>query len=88
MHLNNLEFLIAAVGRVGKTLADDGVAHPEHKLLVFGVCNLGLIHPERVDAHTARIGEKVPERIGLRGPRLDGATVDEHHAVRRGLAPR
>ncbi len=53
-------FLIASVGRIGKTLADYGITHPEHKLLVLGISDFGFVHPERVDRHPARISLDVP----------------------------
>ena len=52
--------LIASVGRIGKTLADYGITHPEHKLLVLGISDFGFVHPERVDRHPARISLDVP----------------------------
>ena len=43
-----LECLVTSVCRVGKTLTDNTVAYPEHKLAVFRVGNLGLIHPKAI----------------------------------------
>ena len=40
---------VATVCRVGKTCAQDRVAHPEDKLLVFRVGHLGVVHPETVN---------------------------------------
>lgn len=82
------EFLVAAVCRVGKTFADDGVAHPEYKLLVLGIGDFGLVHPESVDAYTSCIGYEIPGAVGLLHAYFHGASVDEHHAVWRGFGPR
>ncbi len=80
--------LVASVGGVGETLADDGVAHPEHKLLVFGVGDFGLVHPESVDRHAALVGLEIPERVVLGGAHLDRAAAHEHHAVGGRFGPR
>ena len=47
--LLDFKLLVATVRRVGKTLADDGIAHPEDKLLIFRVGYLSLVHPEGIN---------------------------------------
>ena len=68
--LLDYKILIPSVSRIGKTFTDDGITHPKHKLLVFCVCNLRLIHPESIHRHTFGIGFQVPQRIILGWPHL------------------
>ena len=84
----DLEVFVASVGRVGKTLADNTVAHPEYKLLVFAVGNLGLIHPEAVYADSAGIGLKIPEGVVFIDAHFHRATVYQNHTVWGRLGPR
>ena len=58
---------IAAVGGVGETFADNGVAHPEDELLVFRVGDFGFVHPESVDRHPFGVGGEIPCGIGFGG---------------------
>ena len=85
--LLNLELLVAAVCRVGEALTDNGVAHPVQKLFVLGVCHLGLVHPEGINAHPAGIGTGTPHRVCLLRARHYGAPVNEHHAIGRRFNP-
>ena len=84
----DFEFLVSAVCRVGETFADDGVAHPEYKLFVFGVSDFGFVHPESVDADASRIGGEIPCAIGFLHAYFHGTAVDEHHAVGGRFGPR
>ena len=45
--LLNLVGLVATVGGIGKTFADDGVTHPIDKLFVLGIGDFRVVHPER-----------------------------------------
>ncbi len=74
-------FLIASESRVGKAFADNGVANPEYKLLVFRVGYFGFIHPKGINRHPFGVGCKVPGAVGFLRPHLHGATAYEHHAV-------
>ena len=86
--LLDLEGLVASECRVGETLADDRVAHPEHELLVFRVGDFSLVHPEGVDADTARAFTDAGHGVVGRRTHGYGAAVHEHHAVGDGLGER
>ena len=62
--LLTLVSLIAAECRVGKSLADDGVAHPVHKLSVFGIRYFVLVHPEAIDRYFLLRNPQSPKRVG------------------------
>jgi hypothetical protein len=83
----DLEILVTAVGRVGEAFADDGVAYPEYKLLVFAVCDFGLVHPEAVDRYPAGVSLDVPCAVGFLRAHVNRPAVDEHHAVGGRLGP-
>ena len=79
--LLNLIGLVAAIGRVGQTLADDGVAHPIDKLPVHGVRHLLLVHPERIHTDVPCRHILSPETVGLLSSHLQAAPPHQHHAV-------
>jgi len=79
--------VVARIARVGDPFADDGVAHPVDKLLVLGIGDLGLIHPEIVDRDTPCGDGDAPERIEFAGTHGDGAAGDQHHVVGGGFIP-
>ena len=83
--LLDLEALVAAEGGVGQTLADDAVAHPIDELAVLGVGDLGLVHPETIDADVAGREAGAPQRVALLHAHAQRPFLHHHHAERHGL---
>ena len=83
--LGNHVGLVAAVGRVGKACAQDGVAHPHHKLLILRVGDFVLVHPEAVNGDVTARRLLAPQAVLAVDAHLQEAPVDKHHAVWRRL---
>ena len=67
----NLKQVIAAISRVGQTLADNGIAHPIHELAVFGIRHLCLVHPESIERDAFRFRIDPPQGILICGSHLE-----------------
>ncbi len=58
--LFDFESLVASESGVGEAFADYGIPHPEDELLVFGVGDFSLVHPEGVYGYTTGIPLHAP----------------------------
>ena len=80
--LGNHVGLVAAIGWVGKTCAQNAVAHPHNKLAVLGVGNLILVHPETIDRDVFHWCGLAPQRVFLLNTHAQETAVYQRHAVR------
>ncbi len=67
----NLKQVVAAIRRIGQAFADNGIAHPIHKLTVFGICHLCLVHPESIERDTFCFRINSPQGILISGSHLE-----------------
>ena len=82
----NFKRLVAAIGGVGQTLADDAVAHPVDELAIHGVGHFRLIHPEAVDTDVAFGNDRTPQGVVFTNTRTQKSTLHLHHAEGHGFA--
>ena len=74
--------LIASIGRIGQSGADDGIFHIVEKLLVFGICHLCFIHPKTVYGYIFYRCILAPKRVLVGKSHLEIASVDSYHTIR------
>ena len=55
--------LIATIGRIGQTFANDTVAHPIDKLSVLGIAHLLFVHPEAIHTDIPHGKFRTPQGI-------------------------
>ena len=72
--------LVAVDTALRKHTACNGVGHPMHKLAIFVVCDLGLIHKERCDLHGTRLGGNAISVVLHTCAHTEVALVDKDHA--------
>ena len=77
--------LVAAVCRVGKTCAQDGVANPIDKLLILRIGHLGLVHPESVNRNVLHWRLLAPKAVLLLDSHVQESARNLRHSVRRWL---
>ena len=83
----NFKQVVARVSRVCQPLANDGVAHPENKLFVLRIGDLGFVHPEIIYRNAACGNAHPPQRIDFARAHLIRTARNEHHIVWRGFVP-
>ena len=81
----NFVRIVTTIGRVGQTLADDGVTHPIYKLAVHGVGHFVLVHPEPVHRNFLLRCHGAPEGVLLVEAHTEEATLHLYHAIRSRL---
>ena len=90
-HRTNLVALFVSLHRtirlidLSQTLPQDGVTHIVHKLAVFGIRHLSLVHPETVYRDIPYRRLTSPQTILGFHTHLQVTTLDERHAIGRRL---
>ena len=77
--------LVATIVRIGKTLAQDRVAHISHKLAIHGVGHFMFVHPETLYRDVTDGHRLAPQTVLLLNTHLHMSTLNHGHTVRGGL---